>query len=218
MTEVPRVAADEPGPDRRQRRRRQTIAEILEVALEVMGEEGVGGLSLSEVARRMDIQPPSLYKYFSSKLAVYDALFADGVRQQKAAVEAAIEGVEPGLPALRAGTAGLVRWSVEHPVLAQLLFWRPVPGFEPSAEAFAPAVEVMDDARQAIQDTVDRGQLHPDAASDRGLALFTCLASGVISQQLANEPDAGFAAGRFTTLTPEIVDMFVRRYPPQEEP
>lgn len=217
MTEIAR-AADEPRVDRRQRRRRQTIAEILEVALEVMGEEGVAGLSLSEVARRMDIAPPSLYKYFSSKLAVYDALFAQGVRQQKAAVEAAVDGVEPGLPALRAGTAAVVRWSVEHPVLAQLLFWRPVPGFEPSPEAFAPAVEVMEHLRQVIQNTVDRGQLHPDAASDRGLALFTCLTGGVISQQLANEPGADFTAGRFTTLTPEVVDMFVRRYSPEEEP
>ncbi|CAN5896022.1 hypothetical protein BH23ACT8_BH23ACT8_25440 [soil metagenome] len=218
MTRVERTAADEPRLDRRQRRRRQTIAEILAVALEVMGEEGVAGLSLSEVARRMDVQPPSLYKYFSSKLAVYDALFADGVRQQKAAVDAAIEGVEPGLPALRAGTAAVVRWSVEHPVLAQLLFWRPVPGFEPSPEAFAPAVEVMDDTRRVMQDSIDRGQLHPDAASERGLALFTCLIGGVISQQLANEPGAGFATGRFTALTPVVVDMFVRRYPPQEKP
>lgn len=218
MTQVARTATGQPALDRRQRRRRETVAEILAVALEVMGEEGVAGLSLSEVARRMDIQPPSLYKYFPSKLAVYDALFASGVLQQKAAVDSVVEGVEPGLPALRAGTAAVVRWSVEHPVLAQLLFWRPVPGFEPSPEAFAPAVEVMDDTRRAIQDAVDRGQLHPDAASARGLALFTCLVGGVISQQLANEPGAGFAAGRFTALTPEIVDLLVRRYPPEESP
>ena len=41
----------------------------------VMTEEGVNGLSLAEVARRLGVQPPSLYKYFPSLMAVYDAPF-----------------------------------------------------------------------------------------------------------------------------------------------
>lgn len=36
----------------------------------------MAGLSLSEVARRIGLRRPSLYKSFPSKLAVYDALFA----------------------------------------------------------------------------------------------------------------------------------------------
>ena len=43
-----------------------------------MTEEGVNGLSLAEVARRLGVQPPSLYKYFPSLMAVYDALFDPG--------------------------------------------------------------------------------------------------------------------------------------------
>ena len=66
------------GPDRRARRRQETIEEILDIATEVMTEEGVNGLSLAEVARRLGVQPPSLYKYFPSLMAVYDALFRRG--------------------------------------------------------------------------------------------------------------------------------------------
>ena len=40
------------GLDRRARRRQETIEEILEIAVDVMSEEGVTGLSLAEVARR----------------------------------------------------------------------------------------------------------------------------------------------------------------------
>ena len=47
--------------DRRHRRRQETISEVLNVALQVMAEQGVAGLSLGEVARRMGIRPPSLY-------------------------------------------------------------------------------------------------------------------------------------------------------------
>ena len=44
--------------DRRERRRRETIEEILDVAVEVMAADGVAGLSLAEVARRMGVRPP----------------------------------------------------------------------------------------------------------------------------------------------------------------
>src|ERR1700759_2053929 len=64
--------------DRRTLRRAQTIEEILDLATEIMTEEGVNGLSLSEVARRLGVQPPSIYKYFPSLMAIYDALFMRG--------------------------------------------------------------------------------------------------------------------------------------------
>src|SRR5438874_214262 len=37
-----------------------------------MEDEGVNGLSLAEVARRLGVQPPSLYKYFPSLMADSD--------------------------------------------------------------------------------------------------------------------------------------------------
>src|SRR5215213_10919752 len=67
--------------DRRQRRRQETIAEVVDVAAEIMAEQGVVGLSVGEVARRMGIRPPSLYVYFPSKHALYDALFARGAQE-----------------------------------------------------------------------------------------------------------------------------------------
>ena len=45
-----------------------------------MREQGVAALSLREVARRVQMQAPSLYAYFPSKMALYDALFLMAVR------------------------------------------------------------------------------------------------------------------------------------------
>src|SRR6266496_2220018 len=56
-------AVTAPRSDRRARRRQETIEEILGIAEEVMTQEGVNGLSLAEVARRLGVQPPSIYKY-----------------------------------------------------------------------------------------------------------------------------------------------------------
>ena len=201
--------------DRRLQRHNQTIEEILDRGLQVMAEDGVAALSLAEVARRMGMRPPSLYQYFPSKLAVYDALFERGARQTLAVVQPYQSRIaENPLEGLAAAQAAWNDWVMANPVLAQLLYWRPVPGFEPSPKAYQPALQLYDLGRAALQAAVDAGQLAPAAVSDEGDALYTILMAGVISQQLANEPAATAATGRFTRLTPTVLDMFVRYYAP----
>jgi AcrR family transcriptional regulator len=212
MTQPHLLPDAEPDLDRRERRRRATLIEILEVSLEVMGEDGVGGLSLAEVARRIGVSAPSLYKHVDSKHAVYDALFAAGMRAHQAAVEAAVAGRVPSLDMLESGFEAGVRWCVENPTLTQLLFWRPVPGFEPSPESFAVSQDVTVRMTDVLAALVDNGELRPEAQSAAGPALFTCLISGVVTQQLANEPGATFEAGRFTRHTREAFALFVDHF------
>src|SRR4051794_1042582 len=105
--------------DRRQLRRRETIEQVLDVAGAVMAEQGVAGLTLGEVARRMGIRPPSLYVYVDSKHALYDLLFARGWRLLLAEVRAALapetSDADELVARLRDGTEAFVRWAVEHP-------------------------------------------------------------------------------------------------------
>ncbi len=201
-------------PTRVQRRRAAVMEEALDHAVALMTEEGVGALSVSEVARRMGIRGPSLYKYFPSRHAFYDALFARGLAAQQAAVRAAVEGLPHGVPRIRAGAEAVVRWAVEHPALAQLLHWRPVPGFEPSPGVFAPAEGEMIDVRAEFAEAVRLGELAPGADSDDVVRLFTVVLSGLISQQLANQPGAAFADGVFSRLTPTAIDLFLAAHTP----
>ena len=181
-----------------------------------MGESGVGALTISEIARRMGVRGPSLYKYFDSLHAVYDQLFRRGLTAHIAAVEQAVGPHARGVDRLRAGMSAIVEWAVENPPLAQLLFWRVVPGFEPSPQTFGTSVEDMDTVRDELVAAVAAGQLSPAADSDVALRLLTVLMSGVISQQLANEPGASFQTGRFSSLTDEAFDCFVNHYRPEE--
>ena len=180
----------------------------------LMTEEGVGALSVSEVARRMGIRGPSLYKYFPSRHAVYDALFARALAAQHAALDAAVATTERGVPTIRAGARAVVRWSVTNPALAQLLHWRPVPGFEPSPETFAASLRDMARMRAEFSEAVARGQLAPGADGDDAIRLYTVVLSGVISQQLANEPGASFDDGAFSRLTDRALDLFLSAYAP----
>ncbi|WBQ07059.1 TetR/AcrR family transcriptional regulator [Kribbella sp. CA-293567] len=199
------------GTDRRSLRRQQTIDEILDVSVALMETEGVAALSLSAVARQLGMQPPSLYQYFPSKLAIYDALFQRGAEQFRDAQRTARIGTAPE-DQLEVAVTAFSRWCMANQVLSQLLFWRTVPGFEPSPEAFRPAVEAIEDVTFCIQQEVDAGRLHQDATSDEGIALFTAITAGVMSQQLANEPQATFETGRFTQLMPIVIEMFYQRY------
>src|SRR5215469_5208524 len=198
--------------DRRVMRRQRTMEEALDAAVAIMEEAGVGGLSMSEIARRLGMRQPSLYKYFPSLHAVYDALFARGLEGSGAAVRAAIAEGPGGVVTIRAAGRALVRWAVENPALAQLQYWRPVPGFAPTATTFEPSVRLMDQLRAAFVAAARAGELHPNAASAEAPRLFTIVLSGLISQQMANEPGAGFDTGMFTSLTDSALDMFFARY------
>jgi AcrR family transcriptional regulator len=203
--------------DRRHRRRVETIEQVLDVAADVMGEQGAAGLSLGEVARRMGIRTPSLYVYFESKNALYDALFERGWRDvqglMNAFPDAPDNADELASYVLGFGQA-FARWAVEHPAYAQLMFWRPVPGYEPSPSAYSAAIEVLATARERMALLQERHVLRPDVDIDRSLQIWTVLISGVVSQQLANAPDEPFDGGRFTALMPEVVDMFLTYFGP----
>jgi AcrR family transcriptional regulator len=200
--------------DRRARRRQETIGEILDLAEAIMTEEGVNGLSLAEVARRLGVTSPSLYKYFPSLMAVYDALFLRGAREHLEVMRAATVGVPPGLPALEAALEAGGQWCLQHRGLAQLLFWRPVPSFEPSPEAFAPSIEMMDLNRQCLADAVAGGQLGPSARSDEAIYFVSILIAGTLSQSMANEPDVPWGEGRFSPLFPRLMALLPVAYPP----
>jgi AcrR family transcriptional regulator len=217
---MPPTAAAHPGtgdrgPDRRARRREQTRSEILDHALQIMADDGVAGLTMARLARAMDIQPPSLYKYYPSLLAVYDALFRRGQLANLEALRDGMRDAAPGLDAVAGAMEATGRWAAANPVLAQLLFWRPVPGYHPSAEAFGPALLIIDLLRGALADAAARGQIHPDAATDAGMELLSIMHFGIISQHLANDPGSDWEHGRYTRRHREILALFINAYPPR---
>lgn len=162
----------------------------------------------------MGIRPPSLYKYFASLDDIYDALFARGNDRLLAHVAQATAQHEPGLARLLDSGRAMIGWSMEHPGVAALLFWRPVPGFVPSAHSLARAERLVARALEDLDAAIAVGDLDPDADREQLLGIFSTLVAGVATQQLANEPVADYREGRFSSLTDSVLEMFVQHHRP----
>lgn len=65
----------------RQRRHNKTKENILQAAQELIAERGSDGLSLRELARRIDYSPSGLYEYFHSKDELVAAICTEGLER-----------------------------------------------------------------------------------------------------------------------------------------
>jgi AcrR family transcriptional regulator len=111
--------------------------EILDKAAAVLEEQGLEALTMRELAGRMGIRAPSLYKHVRDKDDIIAGL------QERALVDMAqhLGAAEPGLPAL----AGAYRsWARANPRLYELVSRHPLARdrIAPGVEAAAAAVIV----------------------------------------------------------------------------
>jgi AcrR family transcriptional regulator len=180
--------------NRREERREATRAEIVSVAWEVAREHGLAGLSLRDLARRVGMSAPSMYSYFDSKHAIYDAMFAEGAQ---AYLEYATSRERTGDPLrdLQLGMRDFVDFCTSDPVRYQLLFQRTIPGFEPSPETYEISVKGL---------ALVRDHLHEIGITDpKALDLLTAIGNGLADQQISNDP----GGDRWSRLTEEAMEM-----------
>jgi AcrR family transcriptional regulator len=192
--------------DRRAERHTATRQEILDVAWRLGRERGLGGWSLRDVADAVGMRPPSLYVYFDSKNAVYDAMFAEGYAALLALTEQGYADVRAGRIAARdvlhlAATA-FFGFCVEDPARMQLLFLRTIPGFAPSESAYRLARETLARMAEVLAAA--------GAGSPEHLDLWTALVTGLATQQVSNDP----GGDRWRRLVEPAVDMFVAAHLP----
>lgn len=199
--------------DRRQARREATIHEILATAWRQIHEVGVGELSLRRLARDVGMKAPSLYGYFPSKVALYDALFAAAAVEFQEGYQEAISVPGPRA-ALEAGLSFYLRFALESPGKFQLLFQRPVPAFEPSRDSFAIAQGTYRLLVSVLERMVEAGEMDRNVLEQRSLDLLTAISSGLASQQLSNEPHASFDQGRWTALIPTVIELQMKHFAP----
>ena len=97
---------------------------LVAVGLEIVGQEGVAGLSLREVAKRSKVSPGAVYRHFPGKEALLAAIAAEGFAALNAAFDAALAAVPPtrSVERLRALGSAYISLALEHNGLYRLMF------------------------------------------------------------------------------------------------
>ncbi len=197
------------SPTRREQVRQETIEKILAIAREEMREHGVAALSLGTIARRLGMRPPSLYTYFDSKHAIYDELFRRGFLEFGRYLDERPHQDGPLRDNLRSVITAYMRFAQENPELYQLMFQRPVPGFEPSAESMAVSLNSLETARAQFAPIFNSGELQTNLPFEQARDLFIALQHGLTELHLANNPDLPVGEGRFGKLVDAAVQLIL---------
>ena len=182
--------------DWRETRRQSARDAIVDAAWRLVHEEGLAALSLRDLASRAGITTPTVYAYFDSKHAIYDAMFGRAATEFADCMAKPLDATEPAA-VLVAAAHRFVEFCTNDVARYQLLFQRTIPEFQPSAESYAPAVLALDTARKRLALI---GITQP-----RHLDLWTALLSGLVDQQVSNDP----GGARWTRLIEEAVTMFL---------
>ena len=199
------IVLEVPRRDRIAERRQAIRLEILDAAWELAQEQGLAEFTLRDLAERVGMRAPSLYAHFASKHAIYDAMFGQAWSEYEQVALAELANL-PQAPraAIRRLAGAFFDFAVANPARHQLMNQRTIPGFEPSAESYAPAVRVLELAQQIFRSI----GLSDPADFDIGTAII----AGLINQQLANDP----GGTRWSALLDRTVDIWADglRLPP----
>lgn len=180
-----------------ERRAEATREGIIEAAWALSRSLGLTGWSMRELAKALGIKAPTLYAYFASKDAIYDAMFRQSYEHVGSSGDAEPYLAEYGeREAFKLAANDFFDFCTDDPIRYQLMFQRTIPGFEPSEEAYAASQRSYE--RFALQ-------LAAVGVTDQAhLDLWTAMISGLTAQQLSNDP----TGDRWRSLVDVAVDLF----------
>jgi AcrR family transcriptional regulator len=180
-------------------RRANARAAVLAAAWELVREGGPASLSLRELAKRAGITTPTVYAYFESKNAIFDAMFAEAA-QSFVELKAGLPPTDDPRQDLLTEAEAFVQFCVSDVPRYQLLFQHSVPGFTPSPESYELAVGALEVTRELLA----RNGVH----DPRHLDIWTAVTVGLVDQQVSNDP----GGDRWSRLIDEVTQMFLDRY------
>ena len=188
----------------REARRQSARATVLAAAWEMVRANGLAALSLRDLARQAGITTPTVYAYFDSKNAIFDAMFGEAAQSF---AESKTELVDKGDPYenLMADAQNFIEFCVSDVARYQLLFQHSVPGFSPSPQSYAPAVRALELTREHLAGYGVRDPRHVD--------VWTALLTGLVDQQISNDP----GGDRWTRLVDDVVRMFLTHCSREED-
>ncbi len=128
---------------------------LIEGAIALINEVGIGDVSLRQVARRIGVSHNAPYRHFADKEALLAAVAEEGFKALGSAMEAAQQQLPPGSAAsLTAIGMAYVNFALAHPAHYRVMFSE----FRGDITAYAGLLEAGQQAFMVLVSTISQGQ------------------------------------------------------------
>ena len=195
---------------RRQQSKKEIIEDIIQIAREMMQSGGVGALSFNGIARELGIKPPSLYTYFDSKNAIYDAIFRRGFHLLDETIQQADGNTFD--ERLESIFRAYMTFARQNPDMFQIMFQRPIPDFVPSDESMAVSLQSLANAQSEIRTLFEDEGIDPAIPPEQALDILISMMHGLATMHLANHSELPVGEGRFGDIIAHSVNVFSKAW------
>jgi AcrR family transcriptional regulator len=202
--------------ERRRHNREEIVKAILETSRAIIRNRGAAALNLNEVARQINMKTPSLYEYFPSKMAIYDALFQQGIHLFRQRMEQLPREQVSLWERVRYTMDTYIAFASENPELYQIVFERPIPGFIPSEAGMRECIVALAYLHDGLAQAIEAGTITPGVPLEQAFNLISGLMHGLTALHIANEPQLPVEQGRFGSLIPAAVELLKAAWTPEQ--
>ena len=181
---------------------------VLDVASRLLEAEGPEALTMRRIAAEVGCSTSVLYTMFGGKSGVAEGLWREGFERLRQAMER-VEADDP-LGRLTALGHAYRANALANRAYYAVMFQRPIPGFEPSAEAYADSLRPLRILVGAVADGIEAGVFRAADPTHVATVLWAA-AHGAVSLELAGYEGAADAEARFEDLLAAAAAWFSAR-------
>jgi len=181
---------------------------VLDVASRLLEAEGPEALTMRRIAAEVGCSTSVLYTMFGGKSGVAEGLWREGFERLRQAMKR-VEADDP-LGRLTALGHAYRSNALANRAYYAVMFQRPIPGFEPSAEAYADSLRPLHILVGAVADCLEAGVFRAADPTHVATVLWAA-AHGAVSLELAGYEGAADPEARFQDLLAAAAAWFFAR-------
>ena len=189
--------ADSPYAEARAEGEAALRTSILNVASQILADQGANGLTMRRVAEQAGCSTTVLYTLFGGKEGVAEGLFLEGFERLRAAAQTVPQTDDPLRDAYEICCAFRAT-AKAYPTHYAVMFGRAIPEFTPTEATMARALAALTPLLQTLERAFAYGRLEPQPAKPLAVLLWSA-AHGVVSLELIGMLETALADALFET-------------------
>ena len=179
---------------------------LLDTASELLERYGPEGLTMRRIAAEAGCSTSVLYTMFGAKAGIAEALWREGFDRLSTALDQ-VTGADPLQRLAAMGRAYRANALANRSYYA-IMFQRPIPGFQPSPDAYRASLQSLQALTDSVADCVRAGVFRPEDPGHIAGVLWAAT-HGAVSLELAGYEGAVDAEHRFDALTTAAAAWFM---------